>query len=72
VFVMEDFIKQISKFKKMENLADVQAGLEMRKTFDNNKIVSNGYVKLNFYCILEERTRPSPLFQTGRHICKLG
>jgi hypothetical protein len=47
-------------------------GLEMRETFDNNKIVSNGYVKLNFIVAWrKEQGRPSPLFQTGRHIYKL-
>jgi len=45
VFVRKDFKRQISKFKKIEMS---KLGLEMRESFENNKVVYDGYVKLNF------------------------
>jgi hypothetical protein len=38
VFVMKDFKKQISKFKKMENLADIQAWVENERLSITTKL----------------------------------
>jgi hypothetical protein len=38
-------------------------GLEMRESFDNNKIVSDGYVKLNFIVAWRKEQGQVPCFR---------